>query len=165
MDRTDLIDRFVAESNAIEGIVRRPTKIELESFTRFIDLNAVTVSEIERFVGFCAPGAKLRDRPGMNVSVGEHHPPVGGPKIAIQLEQLVVIANSNALHPYWLHVEYETLHPFMDGNGRSGRALWAWQMTHHHHWPGIRLGFLHSWYYQSLEWSRRAPKESANGRR
>ena len=45
---------------------------------------------------------------------------------------------------------YETLHPFMDGNGRSGRILWAWQMIEHNIAPGLSLGFLHAYYYQTL---------------
>ena len=38
----------------------------------------------------------------------------------------------------------------MDGNGRSGRALWLWQMVNQHNYD-MRLGFLHLWYYQSLQ--------------
>ena len=40
-------------------------------------------------------------------------------------------------------------HPFTDGNGRSGRALWLWQMNNH-----APFGFLHTFYYQTLENSR-----------
>ena len=59
--------------------------------------------------------------------------------------------------PFGIHLRYETLHPFMDGNGRSGRILWAWQMLHHDIAPGIRLGFLHAFYYQTL--AARPPAE------
>ena len=50
--------------------------------------------------------------------------------------------------PWVFHVQYERLHPFTDGNGRSGRALWAWQMMRRR--EGLALGFLHRFYYQTL---------------
>ena len=48
------------------------------------------------------------------------------------------------------HVEYETLHPFTDCNGRSGRMIWLWQMLKQDRLVA-GLSFLHSWYYSSLE--------------
>lgn len=38
----------------------------------------------------------------------------------------------------------------MDGNGRSGRAIWAWMRLKENRDP-FQLGFLHSFYYESLE--------------
>lgn len=67
------------------------------------------------------------------------------------LEQILSRAHRGST-PYDVHQQYETLHPFTDGNGRSGRALWLWQMIR----DGQRaqLGFLHTWYYQSLREAR-----------
>lgn len=143
---------FVRQSNAIEGIVRAPTKAEVEAHRKLLSLGVVEVADLEEFVRVCAD-ARLRRGPGMDVRVGPHLPPRGGPQIEISLRELLADIQEGALSPWKAHVRYETLHPFMDGNGRSGRALWLWQMR------GIQnvrqpLGFLHAFYYQTLQGSR-----------
>jgi len=150
----DELEFFVRESNAIEAIRRDPTKAELEEAERFLKLEQVTVQDLERFVKVYEPRALLRSKKGMNVIIGKHTPPSGGPIIPDMLMQIVENAN-NREHPFDVHQEYETLHPFLDGNGRSGRILWAYQMVRQNFWPNLQLGFLHCWYYQSLDQSRR----------
>lgn len=147
-----LITQFVVESNRIEGITRPPIQAELDAHMDFIASPEITVKLIEGFVMVCA-GASLRTKPGMNVRVGKHQLPPGGPLIKPQLEGLL-LAVKDRDHPFLVHRAYETLHPFMDGNGRSGRAIWAWQMINQDVQPRLQLGFLHAWYYQSLEHSR-----------
>lgn len=59
-------------------------------------------------------------------------------------------------HPYHIHVDYENLHPFTDGNGRSGRALWLRRMKdlgENSFYQALDLGFLHTFYYQTLKFS------------
>lgn len=146
--------QFVTESNRIENIHRPPTTDELDASHFFLDLDEVTIKELRHFVLTIAPGKRLRNLDGMNVQVGNHVPPPGGPQIERDLQEIVTLANIGDIHPYDLHVKYETLHPFMDGNGRSGRILWAWQMLNQNRWPGLKLGFLHAFYYQALERSQ-----------
>lgn len=141
---------FVRESNKIEGITRPPRDEEIEVSEWFLNLGVVITSDLEKFVNVVAPGAELRSKTGMDVRVGSHFPPPGGPKIKAELDWLL-IRHVPFEFPYWVHVRYEFLHPFMDGNGRSGRILWAHQMLRRGIWPGIQLGFLHAFYYQSLE--------------
>jgi hypothetical protein len=79
-----------------------------------------------------------------------HLPRPGGPWIEIELDELLVRINDRDLDPYAAHLRYEALHPFMDGNGRSGRAIWAWHMQREWRDP-FALPFLHRFYYQALD--------------
>lgn len=158
---------FVRESNLIEGIEREPTKDEIMQTFSFVGLAALTMENVLTLQAVYAPGKPLRDRVGMNVRVGDYVAPGGGRNIEIELMAIIGKLNKAkpGLHddPWKMHCAFETLHPFMDGNGRTGRALWAWHM--------LRLGlnpfslpFLHRWYYQtlehvgSLEWKSRRHK-------
>lgn len=140
---------MVAESNRIEGILRDPTKEEIDAHEALFRCREPDVHEMERFVSIVQPGAKLRDRKGLNVCVGAYLPPPGGPEILHSLADLLYRAGQSIVSPYNAHIEYEKLHPFTDGNGRSGRALWYWMMQEQSN-PQWQLGFLHAFYYQTL---------------
>lgn len=149
------LEDFVVESNAIEGIVRSPKPLEIEALRHFMTLDIVRVTDVIGYV-YRICQAPLRDRNDQCVIVGEHRPPQGGPLIRPRLQGLLsemqenIVDHGSVPTPYSTHVAYETLHPFMDGNGRSGRAIWAWHMKHVGLDP-FRFGFLHEWYYQSLQ--------------
>lgn len=144
---------FVVESNRIENIHRDPTDQELQAHDKILGLKELTVKDLEEFVAAIA-GVSLRRNPGQNVIVGGHMPPSGGPDIEPMLKILLIDIMTGELGPYEAHQRYEQLHPFMDGNGRSGRVLWAWRMRQEGQDP-FALSFLHRWYYQSLDAQRR----------
>lgn len=104
-----------------------------------------------------APGKPLRDRSGMNVRVGFYVAPPGGPEIGKRLTAILKAANKGA-DPWRTHVDFEKLHPFCDGNGRTGRAIWAWQMKRNGRDP-FALPFHHRWYYETLTAMRNAPSQ------
>ncbi len=141
------LEDFVRESNRIEGILRDPLPSEIVAHEKLLAFPVVTVAALEEFVATIQPGAVLRRKVGMNVQVGNHIAPSGGPEIEERLGNL--LANMNKHGAYKTHLAYETLHSFTDGNGRSGRALWLRQMG------GMApLGFLHQFYYQTLDGMR-----------
>lgn len=142
------LENFVAESNRIEGI-RHVSDSVFRAHQKFLDLWVVTIPDLQDFVEENARGHLLRDHPRVpGVRVGNHIAPDSGPEIRNRLEAILQMED-----PYQAHLAYENLHPFTDGNGRSGRVLWLWMMLQ----KGGRdasmakqLGFLHSFYYQSL---------------
>lgn len=147
----DWLENFVEESNHIEGI-NGFRKDEVEAHRLFLALRVVVVNDLERLVSVLQRNARLRDQPGLNVMVGGHIPPEGGPHIRRDLAVLLI--NMKGRHPFEVHKEYENLHPFTDGNGRSGRAIWLWMMMRGSDRDVAQarsLGFLHAFYYQTLD--------------
>ena len=140
---------FVTESNRIEGLgPAQPDEIAAHEL--LLKTSPLTIEALEAFVKAIA-NAPLRRHTGMDVRVGNHRPPHGGARIVEDLKYLLERINDTTVSPWDAHIAYETLHPFLDGNGRSGRAIWLWQ---HGGMFRVPLGFLHTWYYMSLEESR-----------
>lgn len=140
----DQLIAFLSESLRIEGIHRAPTDLEINATVDFLALPHLSVEAVIALVAVYAPHAVIRDREGLDVRVGDHIPPPGDPSLPFALGTILMAINERLLSPFQGHCAYETLHPFTDGNGRSGRAIWLWQTR------DASLGFLHRFYYQTL---------------
>jgi hypothetical protein len=132
-----LLDAFqkVAESNRIENMSRPPTEVDIQEHERFVNLEELTVEELQLFVSVCQSNAVLRDTSGLNVWVGGYLPPQRGP----QFQRFLGSAGDDVYdHP---HLQYEIIHPSSDCIGRSGSALsyWVTRRDWKYHQPGYRL--------------------------
>lgn len=163
--REERLRAFVRESNRIEGVLDDPNSGEMLAHRELMHASRMTVALLEGFVDLAVRPTndkkpKLRVRKGQNVSIVDRatrkvlfQALPGGPEVELRLRDLLDQINAKELSPAKAHYLYETLHPFTDGNGRSGRALWAWMMRRIGKDP-FALPFLHRFYYQSIEESR-----------
>jgi hypothetical protein len=147
-----VLREYLTESFRIEGITRKLGYIEILALDKFVAQEALTIADVCNLARSFEPKAQLREHDWMNVVVGNHVPPRGGAHITYALDELLNKINNNMISLYEAHVEFETLHPFTDCNGRVGRAIWLRSMLRNE--TPLRLTFLHWWYYQSLEHSR-----------
>ncbi len=154
-DLNNFLCVFQGESNRIEQI-ETVYEEEITALRNLVKAKKLSIDVVCTYLSACEPSAQLRDKRDLNVRIGKHFPIAGGPMVKSALVSLLNAANEGSRSPYMIHLEYEILHPFTDGNGRTGRAIWLWQMMRN---PAdkkmaMAFGFLHAWYYQSLDDAR-----------
>lgn len=138
---------YARDSRTIEGIIYTP---DASTFLRSFVESPLSVASISDYV-YAEAGTRIRSEPWMNVRVGQHVAPPGGPHILTELDALVTAVKVDA--PYETHAKFLHLHPFMDGNGRAARALLAWQAIRNPVWYRqlLALPVLQTIYYMGLD--------------
>lgn len=158
LEATELFARLAAESRAIEGLGS-----SAEDATRLEDFvhGELTMDTVK---GFCwaEAGAPLRIEPWQNVTIGERLCPTGGTAVAQALVGILEeVRAARGEPPKWeTHAKFLWWHPFMDGNGRTGRAIWLWQASRNwRSWQLVEmLPLLQCLYYEALSASDRLLK-------
>lgn len=95
-----------------------------------LDLHQIILRDID-----ATWGGRLRNGPVF--IKGTRHVPPNAARVGDELDSLLAWAAQSAMHPVHVaaetHFRFESLHPFFDGNGRTGRLLLNWQL--------LRAGF------------------------
>lgn len=154
---TVLMD-FCTESNRIEGeshadyndIAALKLILDAETITEEVLFNAHTDYSVGSRLERSERGA-WRKCP---VMVGKYSPPAWGRVPPLMCEYIAMYNDPSKfpmfknLDSWGLHCSFEKIHPFVDFNGRTGRALWLRRAIEEGY--DCSLGFLHKFYYQTL---------------
>ena len=144
--------RFLEEGRELSGSGARPAREVLNYFAglRYVEKNAgkktfrhTDILELHRILagGVMDQGEAGKYRT-ISVRVGQYHPPPADAVSGLMFELLewwntVSLQLSPVLSSAILHYRLEAIHPFADGNGRTGRILALWELyrrgfdTHH----------------------------------
>ena len=127
--RDELLWTETVHSAAIEGEDRfQEISLHQRALAEFLDKPLTPGSLLEMHLGMMAgqdhasPG-RYRD---VEVTIAQQHPPTAE-AVPFLMDGLFTFIgkprNNQVARATWAHVQFENIHPFADGNGRTGRAL------------------------------------------
>ena len=125
----EFLDKFLEESNAIEGVHARSAKDDAhKAWTYLATIEVLTETDIKE-----AHNILLQNRQPQiageyrtqQVYIGNEKPPdpTAVPDLMAELLKITPTSAEEALE--W-HILFEQIHPFTDGNGRIGRMLYLY---------------------------------------
>ena len=127
--RNTLLRDEAASSSAIEQ-EHSPRAIRLHhgallKFTRQ-PLTETSLLQSHRTIMAGLPHAQPGAYRSVNVTVGGYSPP-RWEQVPLLMQEFFNLTGADApgrtAHAAWAHIQFETIHPFADGNGRTGRAV------------------------------------------
>ncbi len=132
MDANDTVMTFLRESNAIESVYDDDSLQKAKkAWDYIIAEEQLSIDAILKMHEILMDGKLPPDQLG---AFRRHGVIVGGrlgakwPLIPELMHNWVLYANQPGGDPEeMMHVRYEKIHPFADGNGRTGRILMNWQ--------------------------------------
>lgn len=150
-EMTMRLDKFCDESNRIEGETKHEYSdvLALETILKAEKLTEAVLLEAHKQY---AEKSELKpDERGayrkIQVYVGRYVPPKPS-EVQKLMDDYLLFYGTQMVDSYRAHCMFEQLHPFVDFNGRTGRALWLRLAILEGY--DCSLGFLHKFYYQTL---------------
>ncbi len=129
---TEKIQKFLIESNAIEGVYDQSSQAQAEEAWEYLikqkDINLEKICKLHKILMlhqnlFPHEKGYLRKVP---VHVGDKEmmdQDLISEQLKILAQNMTLVPENSKMH----HIQYEKIHPFVDGNGRTGRMLMNWE--------------------------------------
>lgn len=153
---------LIRQSNLIEGIVGVPEMDQSEVAWNWLydwnmPLNHGAICKVQKIITINQTDLRpdqrgyYRDLSHTNVRVGNHVPPPW-PDVKARMDNW--LEDYQRVTPWEAHADFEFIHPFVDGNGRTGRMLMWWQELKAGGTPTMILAADRADYYRRLEKGR-----------